>query len=515
MSPVNPDFEKAISQNNFRGESLVPSPVYIHFGVPEKNQTGFGSRYDLREHNLVSPVKNKGACGCCYAFATIASIESGWLKQGFPLFDLSEEHLRTCHGFRYGTDGCCSGGDIYKSTAYLSRLSGPITENMVPFTGSPHANCAGEITPIAFIDQARFLPKNATDIKQAILDYGAVYSALHYTDNAFRESDNTYYYGGTQLENHAVTIVGWDDNKPTANGTGAWIVKNDFGNGWGENGFFYVSYNDHKILSSNGIFPERKDYLANQTLYFHDKLGHISSTGYGDNTACGLVKFISDGRFPIRKIGTWVNSTETVLDIEIYDNFSNNSLSIKVASMAALVCKYPGYYTFDLPYPLYFNGGNDFYVKIKYTTPDFNYPVPVEAKLENYADPEIESNVAWISHSGSNWSALGANMSNQMDQIDLCIRAWGISSFTEIEQDKDLVCLVYPSPDGEKIRIEAFTNQVLTVNLHNLSGIKIFETQIKSGEQLYEIALPKLNSGIYFVSLFNHQNKIVKKMVIP
>src|SRR3989339_5324 len=88
--------------------------------VPIKSLNSLPEKYDLRDLNLVTSVKNKQSCGCCWAFATIASIEGRWMKMGFGEFDLSEQNIRTCNGFYTGDLGACEGGDIYKSIAYLS-----------------------------------------------------------------------------------------------------------------------------------------------------------------------------------------------------------------------------------------------------------------------------------------------------------------------------------------------------------------------------------------------------------
>ncbi len=494
----------------------LPGPEKVCFGnaLPVENSL-FEAYYDLRQHGWVSPVRNKGACGCCYAFAAMASIESAWLKNSWGEADFSEEHIRSCHGFVMGAEKCCSGGDIYKAGAYLSRHSGPLDEQTVPYTALPDISCNTQASPTWHINQFRILPPDIAVIKQALLDNGAIYSAMYYDDPYYRENDHTYYYSGTRTENHAVLIAGWDDNKPTAGGQGAWIVKNDFGTGWGENGYFYVSYSDSRMLSSNGYFTGRTPAYATAMLYMYDQLGFTSSTGWNDATAYGLVKFISAGQWPVRRLGTFVNTSQTQLEIKIYDHFNGNQLSGLLAEINDLTCPFPGYYVFDLPYPVFLFAGNDFYVHVKYYTPGNNNPVPTEKAISGYALPQIETASCWISHTGSQWTPLGADASLAIDKIDLCIRAYALPYPLALENTELQTFITYPNPAKDYITIGlAKSSKNNMVEIFNATGKRLFQSEIEEEIQFKQIDISNFEPGYYFIRIINTKGAACKSFIV-
>ncbi|OFY31786.1 MAG: hypothetical protein A2X01_12640, partial [Bacteroidetes bacterium GWF2_35_48] len=426
LAPLNPDYVNYL--NNLQSENvqstLLPSPVvpdFNSFFAQPKTAKTFDAVYDLRTLNRMTPVKDQGACGSCYCFATIGSIESHWKTLGLGEFNLSEDNINNCNLYDLGP---CNTGNHWVTTAYLARKAGPVTEVDDPYMPSGNS-CPSGLHEAAYVSGAKFLPNDASAIKQAIVDYGALYTVLYIDDAYLNTSDNTYYYNGTNGINHAILVAGWDDTKVTAGGTGAWICKNSAGTGWGDNGYFYVSYNDTKIHSSVAMFPARIDYHPNSQLYQYDQFGWLGSYGYIDGNDFSLVKFTAAEADLITNVGTWVIAANATISAEIYDSFDGTNLTGLLGTVTAQSCDFPGYYTFDLATPFNIAAGNDFYVKINYSIIGCSYPIPVEYPTPGATGATVETGVGWISSTGidGSWSAVGTGTSSV---VDLCVKAYGV-----------------------------------------------------------------------------------------
>jgi len=416
--------------------------MYLYFkNYPNSQQlksaTELPASYDLRTLGLVTPVKNQGSGtfgGNCVAFATMGSIESRWLVRGDGTYDLSEQNIAACYGYLWDYG---EGANHEMATAYLSRFSGPVLETEDPYNRQVHP-CLSGLTPTALVPEARWLPRNNNLIKQALMDYGGLFCSVHIDNAGFDETSKSYVYKGTESPNHAWVVVGWNDIKLTPGGIGAWIIKNSWGDDWMQEGYVYCSYADTKIMSDVACFPERWDNSDIDTLYMYDYLGAISSVGYRDNITYGIAKFIAPVEQFITKVGTFVNTEGSILDLEIWDDFDGKILSNLITSKYNVYVSYPGYYTFNLPASV--NG--DFYIKVKYHTPGNEYPVPVEEYIKDYANPVIDTSVNWISSDGINWSSCNPDSTSIGE--NLTIRAYAVNLDSPIalfESSKENVCL--------------------------------------------------------------------------
>ncbi len=437
VAPLNPEYLRTISDPAY-DHAETPGILPYHPGFrslsvkrPPARNRFLPAVYDMRTAgpggtSLVTPVKNQGGCGSCWAFASLAAIESSWLLQGYGAYDLSENNVKNCHGF---LSAPCGYGSNYHTTAVMARGEGPILEADDPYS-TTNNTCITGLSPAALITEVLFVPPDVELVKDAIYYQGGVSVPMRIANlNYFNSSDYTYFNTLHTTTNHLITLVGWDDNKKVTGGMfsaypppGVFIAKNSYGTSYGESGYFYISYYDLHIIDYGQCYPGREEYVPGTQVYTHSRLGSFYSMGYDDPLGYGLIRFTLDEHKRMVRLGTYVNSGMTEVGFEIYDDFDdvNLILSNKIAELDKLYCHYPGYYSFELPDGPCFTGSNDIYVKVRYYAPGYPWPIPTEQYMSGFCDPVIESNVCWTSGDGSDgsWYLIGGT--NPSYLFDLC-----------------------------------------------------------------------------------------------
>ncbi len=440
FAPTNPDFvNKNSRQSQFavnEGENrfgLRPSPhdPAIRKFLPStfllKNNYGaLPSSYDLRAQNKVTSVKDQGAYGNCWAFASIASMESCLLPG--ETNDFSENHLSNLHGF---DSAFGEGGNCYMSMAYFARWAGPVNESEDPYP-NPSGSPSG-LAPRKHLQEAIFVPDKTSIsslnvLKQAIMTYGAYYTVMRWEDTAYNASTYAFYNPSSNYPNHAVTIVGWDDNfdknkfTTTPPGNGAFLIKNSWSTSWGNGGYFWISYYDHWVGTENCIFNDAETTNNYKTVYEYDELGWCTSIGFGNNTAWGANIFQpSSGTATIYAVSFYTIVPDTECLIKIYNNVSSNNPSNGTLLLIATnTYSFAGYHTFTLPISL--NVSGRFSVVIRFTTPSYTYPVAIEYPFSGYSSGATAlPGESFISASEASWIDCGA----QSPAYNVCIKAFG------------------------------------------------------------------------------------------
>ncbi|MDD1645278.1 MAG: lectin like domain-containing protein, partial [Methanomicrobiales archaeon] len=333
-----------------RGLGSIPSPVdkthlkgkkvtqelVLASGSPEEQGgggdiVGFPATYDLRTLGRVSSVKDQGSCGSCWAFASYGSLESTLLTG--ESWDFSEDNLKNLHGFDLAP---CSGGNSDMSTAYLARWSGPVSEADDPYSASSTSSPTG-LTVRKHVQEVYYIPARASatdndNIKTAVQNYGALYSTVFWSSTYYNSVNRAYYYTGTSSSNHAIAIVGWDDNYdrtkfPTAApGNGAFIVKNSWGSSWGASGYFYVSYYDAQIGKDNTVFTAQATTNYNR-VYQYDTLGWTNSLGYGSNTAWFANVYTAAADENLAAVSFYTPTINSAYQVQVYRDPTTGPIS--------------------------------------------------------------------------------------------------------------------------------------------------------------------------------------------
>ncbi|MCX7046927.1 MAG: lectin like domain-containing protein [Candidatus Sumerlaeota bacterium] len=444
-APLNPEFtawQKRVAAGGApalttaEGRALGEIPHPIDFSHLQKYPASVPltaappASYDLRALGHVTPVKDQGSCGSCWTFATFASVESWLLWQKTETHDFSENHLKNYCGF----DGdVCGGGNPYKSMAYFGRWSGPVREADDPY--DPVHGPPSPGGPLQKMVRGVLTFTTAAQFKETLMTSGALYVRMRWDDTAYNAAENTFYYSGTDTAtNHAVGLVGWDDTKIVtgAPAAGAWLIKNSWGTGWGNNGYFWISYNDVAAVKIAWLFMNAAPPASYVRNYQYDPLGDCNSLGYqsGDQTTAYIANvFITSAPESLAAVSFWAEANNTAYEIAVYGTFSGGQFTNLKAPKVTGTVAYAGFHTIDLPAPIVFAQGVPMCIVVKVTTPGYNYPIPLEMPVANFSSQATAAaGQSYISHDGTAYTDLTTVAG--FEQANVCVKGWTSSGAT-------------------------------------------------------------------------------------
>jgi hypothetical protein len=282
--------------------------------------------------------------------------------------------------------------------------------------------CNARCEIVKNVDGWRVLPNRVDAIKAALFKHGPVASSMDASDPAFRAyAGGVYEYYDSLTVNHAVLIVGWDDNLGPA---GAWLVKNSWGDDWGINGYAYIAYGAAKIGTMSSFISSYKDFDAGESILYYDEGGFfcfdsegncegVNAIGAGSPTAWCAAVFTPAAAGILRAVDFWTTSAHAIYEIRVYDRMEGSAMS-KLRCVKRGRCAELGYYSITLSPPLKVRGGDDFVVAVRLTTPGYSYPIPVDI-----AGP-AESVRCYVSENGRSWQPIGRGTTMP---YDLALRA--------------------------------------------------------------------------------------------
>ena len=390
------------------------------------------SYYSLIDENQVSDVKNQGSSGNCWAFTAMSVIESCILKATNVSVDLSEENLKnimsaySLYGWNVETN---NGGHYYMPFGYLTSWIGPVCESEDVFDDK--STISPILNSIYHIQNIKFLNYDNDEIKQALMQYGAVGVGMAYYDTFFKNDTNSYYCFLNRPLNHAATIVGWDDNYSKENfkysqylkDDGAWIVKNSWGSSWGDEGYFYVSYYDMNFGKNSADNPP-------YTIIFNDTIKYDKNYQYDIS---GITSYFLNVTRKVWYKNIFIASDDEYLTAvsTYFDKLTNWTMSIIVNNQLKLIqngISTGGYYTIKLDEFIQLNKNDVFEVMFN-TSVKGKSAVPIsEAKSLN--KQTYTEGISYLSYDNMNWQDL-SNLTfsfsdnNYTSQV-ACIKAFTI-----------------------------------------------------------------------------------------
>lgn len=404
-------------------------------------------KYDFRDYYKSSHVKNQGSHGTCWAHAAIGCLESYISKEEDLLRDFSENHLVNRAGFVWGFD---DGGNDDMATAYLARWEGPVAEESDPYLSK--VNSTNQV-PIRNVQQVVMIPSKSDYldhdfIKKALLKFGTLSSAMYYSSVYYKSSTDAHYYHTTDTPeycNHAILVVGWDDNFPSnsfktaAPGNGAYIVKNSYGPSFGIDGYFYVSYYDDTLFFNGAtafIAPEPVNKLGK--IYDYTPYGVITSLGYGKSYAQCATMFTAEDDDELAAASFYFLAPNISYNISIYTDCtrSNNPQSGKKAYTQSGVAEYAGYETIYFDETVSVKKGTKFSIVFELDSPNYIYPIPLEVNTSDYLTNAVsaagQSFIKGNSYLLSSWTDIYGEYSSEA--ADVCIKAFTKAKATQTSE---------------------------------------------------------------------------------
>ncbi|HWB80926.1 MAG TPA: C1 family peptidase [Nannocystaceae bacterium] len=239
---------------------------------PQKIVQWAAKRFSWRDQGIMTPIKDQGSYGTCWAFATVGLMELMWRKDNAEILDLAEQDLINCN---------CRCANAPKEHAQ-KRTAGVALETENPYQGdgagkqcnnAPNCGTCEKTVSTPYHFDPDFTPVNpdysgenaihkdvpvpTPEIKRALVERGPIYVKMHIPHGSsfggldagetFNETIPLVYDDPSTNANednngaHMVLLVGWDDDR------GAWLMRNSWGTNWADDGYGWIAYGSNKI----------------------------------------------------------------------------------------------------------------------------------------------------------------------------------------------------------------------------------------------------------------------------
>lgn len=372
--------------------------------------------FDMRDTYDVSAVKNQSGHGTCWTHSASASAESS-LIASYPDIDLSELHA-AFYAY-YGEDQIdpetdnideilALGGSRNLCVNLWAQWIGPVNESRLPYSNDDFFEDKAQTDALKYVsdfhlenaymydfDHDRTNMDEVNTLTKQFVYGGNAVDVSFYSSTAdcystkFNSSNSNK---KPRYANHAVTIVGWDDSFSAENflkkpdGDGAWLIKNSWGESFGDGGYMWISYYDRSLTEFTVYELGESDNYDN--IYYHDT--YISDQSLSVNDDPNIIEpsymaniFTSDKTERIKAVSTYINNPETEYEIIICSGLTDetNPMSGRASAVTKGKSSLTGYMTIELDSPFLVREGEKFSVIVKLYCAENPFVVPLETNI--------------------------------------------------------------------------------------------------------------------------------------
>jgi C1A family cysteine protease len=384
------------------------------------------TKYDLREKGRAAAVANQGSYGTCWAFAAMGALESTLLPEETAKY--SVDHMSLNNGFNLSQK---DGGEYTMAMAYLASWKGPVYEADDPYGDGVTDS---SLTAVKHVQEMQIIDgKDYEKIKEAVFKYGGVQTSIYNSLlNSLSESEyynrrnNAYCYIGTEKPNHDVVIIGWDDTYPRENfngdleGDGAFICQNSWGEKFGDDGVFYISYYDSNIGTHNVVYTRVDDVGNYDHIYQSDLCGWIGQIGYLKEGMYGANIFTTEQEEELTAASFYATGKDSQYELYVVRNFEDESSFDNMVPVASGKLNNAGYYTIDFNQGIQLDAGERYAIVLYITTPGATRPMAIEYRADELTQNVVlDDGESYISSNGNKWVNI-----NTEREANLCIKAF-------------------------------------------------------------------------------------------
>jgi C1A family cysteine protease len=544
--------------------------AWIDFAVLPVVQDNMPSVFDLRDYNgsnYVSSVKNQTS-GTCWTHGTMASIEGNLLMNGNwidTLYDdepnLAEYHLDWWNGYNeyYNQDldppynnnqglEVHLGGDYRVSSAYTTRGEGAVyssdANDNTEYDDNWFASAPDRFNESFSLYYPRDIEwytagenlENIDFIKQRLMTQGVMATCMAY-NSSFINNEYEHYQppSSTMDPNHSIAIVGWDDNRITqAPETGAWLCKNSWGSGWGNGGYFWISYYDKHACQN----PEMGAIsFINSEPYNYDEILYYDYHGWRDTKTDISEAFnafsASEGQV-LKSVSFFTAVHDVDYTIVIFDNFDGTDLQDELLSQSGHI-DFTGFHTIDLSEQITFEDEDDFYVYLYLSDGGHPYdrtsdvPVLLGASARVIVPSSANPGESYY-YDGKGWEDFYYydDPSGYQNTGNFCIKSLMIGDpATGIDEKENYYPIeignIYPNPFSDIVKIEyrlALMSNI-EIEIYDLYGRKIadiFNGKQPAGKYIVtwngQTNGMEANSGLYLLSVRIDGKVVMNKRIM-